>query len=110
MKELPLLPKGHECIFKYPLHMKVVLDGVGISYERKEDHLLVKGFVAGDSYEEGLSVVALDNPEWCICRALRGTRAGGNSAQIIERVASGFDDGPMTECSESHDSNVVCPY
>lgn len=104
------LPKGHRVLVQVPddegWRMRYAEEK--ITPEKVGDRLQIEAFVSGDTEELGLSVVALDNPEYCVCRAdfhgesdncpdcwdIRNKATAG----LIDRACNPAFIGGITEC------------
>jgi len=60
------LPKGHRVVCAFLFDWKSIVKDNKSSYTEDNEKIFVECFVSGDEPGSGLSVVALDNPEWCI--------------------------------------------
>lgn len=86
------LPKGHEVLAWYPATGMFIdlLNEENISYEQEGDVLVIKGFVSGDTEEKGLSIVALDNVDYCI---FSGTYKGHRHICMTDEEFDCFKNG-----------------
>jgi len=114
IQEIKRLPKGHEVKIYAPFsesrvqHLaKKGISWKGVNYKGKKC-MVIDAFVSGDTPENGLSIVALDNPEYCMYHEL-STDGRLNAEERITRVCveSGYDDW-MTYNDGT--GSPVCPY
>jgi len=66
-------PKGHRvvCIMSGEPERKEWLKRNKTSFSCDDEKVFVEAFVAGDTLERGISIISLDNPDWCLYRENR---------------------------------------
>ncbi len=80
------IPKGHRVICAMPHHYKPYITDQGIQCKEDDDKIYIEGFVSGDDPNIGLSIVALDNPEYCIYFANVHIRGDGPIIRAQRRI------------------------
>lgn len=66
MDTVTRFPRGHRVICAFALSYRDILKEKGVSFTEDDEKIFVECFISGDSAEKGLSMVTLDNPEFCL--------------------------------------------
>jgi hypothetical protein len=68
MFENTLVPRGQKVVCSFPISdmRKERILEKGCTYTEDDNHLYLECFVSGHTKELGLSLVALENPEYCL--------------------------------------------
>lgn len=86
MDTVTRFPKGHRVICAFALTYRDAIKEKGVSFTEDDEKIFVECFVTGDSPENGLSIVALDDVKWCLHHS-----AEGETAPLVrECVAQGY--------------------
>ena len=101
------LPNGHSVLYKFLCKSKKILpkddDWGKVPTKRIGDYFYVKGFIAGDTEEKGISLLAQDDESICLIaltmdnsdRSFRNKirellRSGGVSVEEMEKLPQSF--------------------
>lgn len=105
MTKITRFPKGHKVIFAAPLTGKKYLMRKGLTCTEDDIKIFIECFVAGDTEEKGLSVVALDNPTCCI---MHSVDSHYSNAEDRLQVAQGYIKA--LEFGNGSGTPQTCPY
>jgi hypothetical protein len=79
-----------------------------VTWTEDDDKCFVEGIVSGDTELDGISVVAQDNPKWCLIRCKPCTTDW--SKYMINELKSGYCKGWIYDPFNKERVNVTCPY
>jgi hypothetical protein len=104
------LPKGHKVIFCMTKQQIINMLPKTVTYTLDGEKVLVEGFVTGDTEENGLSCVALDEPTYCLCHLSDAAMHTKSDRWTRHRITKGLDDWWWKEGRTSRGSAPSCPY